>query len=150
MFSSVVKSLLRGWEWPWASAEIFPWGCNVNVLLIIFRLLTLQCKRMFTKRFTVSTPQRKHELYSHLFWNPFQVELFRPTHLPQKCSFCHPLQILLNWCISIQLSLKWTWTINKYVCGSLTSIYWMNRITSEIICPNNFLHFAYQKCFFFS
>jgi len=31
------------------------WG-NVEILLILFRLLTMQCKWMFTKRFTLSTP----------------------------------------------------------------------------------------------
>jgi len=30
-------------------------GGNVNILLILFRLLTMQCKCTFTKRFTVST-----------------------------------------------------------------------------------------------
>ena len=38
------------------SAEMFPGG-NVDILLIIFRLLTTQCKWTFTKRFTFSTPQ---------------------------------------------------------------------------------------------
>jgi len=37
----------------------FSRGRNVDILLIFFRLLTLQCARMFTKRYTVSTPQRK-------------------------------------------------------------------------------------------
>ena len=40
---------------PWASAEIFP-GDNVEILLILFRLLTMTCKWTFTKRFTFSTP----------------------------------------------------------------------------------------------
>ena len=103
--------------------------CSVNILRIFFRLLTLQCKRMFTKRFTVSTPQEnapwKHALHSHLIWNLFQVELY--TNLPQRCTFCHPLQILLNWRIFTQLYPKWTWTINKYDCGSLISLCWLNR-----------------------
>jgi len=43
----------------WASAEIFPGGGNLDILLIIFKLLTMQCKWTFTKRFTLSTPQRK-------------------------------------------------------------------------------------------
>jgi len=30
-------------------------GGNVNILLILVRLLTMQCKRTFTKRFTIST-----------------------------------------------------------------------------------------------
>ena len=35
--------------------------------------------------------------------------------------------ILLNWRIFTQLSLKWTWTINKYVSGSLIRLCWLNR-----------------------
>jgi len=38
----------------WASAEVFSEGDNVEILLILYRLLTMQCKWMFTKRFTVS------------------------------------------------------------------------------------------------
>ena len=48
-------------------------------------------------------PPWKHALHLHLFWNLFQVQLH--TNLPQRCTFCHLLQILLNWCISTQLSL---------------------------------------------
>ena len=76
----------------------------------------------------------KHALYLHLFWNVFQVELY--TSLPQRCNFCHPLQLFFwigaymslslwtphNWC------LKCTWTINNYVCGSLVSLCWLDRI----------------------
>ena len=50
------------------------------------------------------------------------------------CTFYHPLQILWNWRInvviivnSIQVSLKWTWIINNYVCGSLISLCWWNK-----------------------
>jgi len=113
--------------------KTFSRGWNVDNLLIIFRLLTLQCKGMFTKRFTVSAPQRKCSMKtralfaSTVVWNHFQVELYRPTNLPHKCTFCHLLQILLNWRIFTQLSLKWSWTIKKYVCGSLISYYWLNR-----------------------
>jgi len=32
---------------------------NVDIWLIFFRLLTMQCKWTFTKRFILSTPQRK-------------------------------------------------------------------------------------------
>jgi len=32
---------------------------GIEILLIFFRLLTMQCKWTFTKRFTPSTPQRK-------------------------------------------------------------------------------------------
>jgi len=67
----------------------------------------------------------KHALHLHIFWNLFQVELH--TNVPQRCTFCYLLQILLNWRIIFQLSVKWTWTINNYVCGSLISLCWLNR-----------------------
>jgi len=49
-------------EWPkapflWSSAVIFPGG-NVDNLFILFRLLTMQYKRTFTKRFALS-PQKE-------------------------------------------------------------------------------------------
>jgi len=41
----------------WAPAENFPGG-NIDILLIFFKLLTMQCKWTLTKDFTLSTPQR--------------------------------------------------------------------------------------------
>jgi len=35
----------------------FSRGSNANILLVLFRLLTIQRRRMLTKRFTISTPQ---------------------------------------------------------------------------------------------
>jgi len=74
----------------------------------------------------------KYVLHSHLFWNIFQVELY--TSLPQRCTFYHSLQILMNWRInavimvnSTQVSLKWIWIINNYVCSSLISLCWLNK-----------------------
>jgi len=40
----------------------FSRGGNVDILLIVFKLLTMQCKWTFTKRFTLSTPQRKRPI----------------------------------------------------------------------------------------
>ena len=40
----------------------FP-GDNVDILLILFRLLTMQCIWTFTKRFTLFTPQRKCSIF---------------------------------------------------------------------------------------
>jgi len=64
-------------EWPqapflWASAVIFPEG-NVLILfqraytflLILFRPLTMQCKRTFTKRFTLSSKKAIAPFYSN-------------------------------------------------------------------------------------
>jgi len=77
---------------------------------------------------------RKYALHSHLFWNLFQLKLVGYTTLPQWCTFCHLLQLLLNWRINVviivdskQISLKWTWTINTHVCGSLSCLCWLNR-----------------------
>jgi len=41
------------------TAEIIPREGNVDILLIVHRLLTMQCKWTFTERFTLSTPLRK-------------------------------------------------------------------------------------------
>jgi len=40
---------------PRTSVEIVPGRGNVEILLILFRLLTMHCKWIFTKRFTLST-----------------------------------------------------------------------------------------------
>jgi len=61
--SPVLRTAVSGrlsLEWPQtpflrASTVIFPGEGNVDILLILFRLLTMQCKRTFTKRFTLST-----------------------------------------------------------------------------------------------
>jgi len=47
--------LTYGFE-TWAAADIFPGGGNVEILLVLFRLLTMQCKWTFTKRITLSSP----------------------------------------------------------------------------------------------
>jgi len=40
-------------------AEIFPEEGKAEILPILFRLLTMECKWTFTKRFNISTPQSK-------------------------------------------------------------------------------------------
>ena len=99
----------------------------------------------------------KHALHSHLFLNLFPNVAVGYTKLPQRCTFCHLLQLLLNWRInaviivnSTQMSLKWSWTINNYVCGSLICLCWLNSTHFWNLSPNCFLHFGYQKCFCFS
>ena len=53
--------------------KVIQGGGNVDILLIIFKLLTIQCKWTFTKRFTLSTSQRKWPM------------------LPKKSQKCAPL-----------------------------------------------------------
>jgi len=92
---------------------------------------------------SLSTPHKenapwKQALHSHIFWNLFHVELY--TSLSQGCTFCHPLQLLLSWrrnvvtiVNSTQLSLKWTWTINIYVCGSLNVLVEQNSLLKSFV-----------------
>jgi len=113
----------------------FSTGGNVYILHIILRLLTLQCKWTFTKRCPVSTPQRKFPLKARApfasILKSFSGGAVGYTSLPQRCrpTFSHLLQLLLNWCINVviivnctQMSLKLTWTISNYVCGSHFSV----------------------------
>jgi len=46
----------------------FSRGDNIGILLILFRLLTIQCRWMFPKCFTHSTQQRK----CHMLWQESQ------------------------------------------------------------------------------
>jgi len=107
---------------------MFPGGCNVIILLVIFRLLMLQCNWMFTKRFTVSTPQRKCPMKACApFTSILKSFLSGAVYEFATNVHFHLLQILLNLCMFTQLSLKWNWSINKYICGSLISLSWLNR-----------------------
>jgi len=62
--------------------------------------------------------------------------------------------ILYRFCWIGAYSHYWVWnglelSVNTFAVLSLIFTGW-TELTSEIICPNCFLHFAYQKCFFFS
>ena len=89
--------------WPHGRAQkIFQgWG-NIYILLIFFRLLTMQYKRTFTKRFTLSTPLVCIGLTSILsfVWNGFYTSAIRNAfsfHKPPKIHFIeHFLQISHN------------------------------------------------------
>jgi len=62
---------------------------------------------------TAKISPRKHVLHSHPFKTHIQVEVY--MSFPKGCTFCHSLQLLLNWrIINIvmiancrQLSLNW-------------------------------------------
>jgi len=45
--------------WRHGRPQKFFQGGNVGILFMVFRLLTKQCKRTFTKHFTLSKPQQK-------------------------------------------------------------------------------------------
>ena len=49
----------------WAPSEFFPGGGKVDILLILFRLLSMQCTWTFTKRFTLSKPLRKCPIFGN-------------------------------------------------------------------------------------
>jgi len=114
-------------------AVLFKEGDNVDILLVVFRLLRLQCRWTFTKRFTVSTPQKnapwKHVLHSQIFCFEifFKLACVRVYHNGVlsiiRYSFCSigvNVVIIVN---STQTSLKWIWIniISNYLCRSLIS-----------------------------
>jgi len=53
----------------------------------------------FTKHFTPSVPHRKFPMKARTPFAPFlksnQMEMY--THFAKGCTFCHPLQLLVNW-----------------------------------------------------
>ena len=115
-------------------------GGNVNILLIIFRLLTLQCKWTFTKRFSVSTPQRKFPVKPRApfasILTAFSSGAVGYTSLPQTCTFYHLLQLLLNWHINVVIKSLWTphkWVWNRLELSTTTfavlslDLCWLNR-----------------------
>ena len=86
----------------------------------------------------------------------FRVELC--TSLPQRYRLLSVIRysFFLNWHINVVI----LWTPRKWVCNGLelstttfaVLSFWselVEELTSEIFCPNCFLHFAYQKCFIF-
>ena len=83
--------------------RIFSRGDNVGILLILFRLLTIQCRWMFTKCFTLSTQQRKchmlrqesqklrfigNNVYFSLMPLFLQCENYMAWHYQQSLSRC--------------------------------------------------------------
>jgi len=113
----------------------FSRGGKVDILHIILRLLALQCKWTFKKRFPVSTPQRKFPMKARApfasILKSFSGGAVGYTSLPQRRrpTFSHLSQRLLNWRINVvtivnstQMSLKLTWTFSNYVCGSRFSV----------------------------
>ena len=122
-------------------------GCNVDILLIVFRFMTLQCKWVLTRRFTVlhhkGNAPWKHVLHSHLFWNLFLVELY--TNLPQRCRLLYVIRYRFCWIGTYSHNRVWnrpetslkTFAVISLVCAGWT------ELTSEIFCPNCVLQFAY-------
>jgi len=53
IFKGAIQSTVHG-----RRQKCFQVGGNVEILLDLFRLLTMQCKSTFTKRFTLSTSDR--------------------------------------------------------------------------------------------
>jgi len=112
----------------WASTEIFAGGGTSTFRLSFFRLRMMQCKWTFTKRFILSSPQRKFPMKARaplaFFWNVIQVELYSNLRkivlFVILYSFCwivvsSNIIIIVN---SRQLSLNWTWTVHNCVCGA--------------------------------
>jgi len=132
-----MKFCWKGWSSHGRRQKFFQGG-NFHTLLIILRLLTLQCKWTFTKRFPVSTLQRKFPMKVRApfasILRSFSCGTVGYTSLSQTWTFSHLLQRLLNWHINVviivnstQITLKWTWTISNYLCSPLIFLCLLNR-----------------------
>jgi len=81
------ESLLKGFKSSHGRPHKLFQGNNVDILLIILRLLTLRCKRTFTKHCLVSTPQRKFPMKARASFasilNSFSSGAVAYTSLPQ-------------------------------------------------------------------
>jgi len=202
------------------SAKFFPGRGNLIILLILFRLLTLQCKWSFTKRFTVSILQRKctmkvrapvasilksfssravYEFATRIYFlssvttfaelvhksryhcelhhgrrnggqvpwiviiSPKKVVFLVSSRKKQISPYLAPPENFWKNPLAVPLQKKsfrrpwtphlvWNWlerstttfAVLSLVCGGWT------ELTSEIFWSNGFLHYGYQKCFFFS
>jgi len=136
----------------WKGESIFPGGVQRRHFAYLFKVATLQCKRMLTKRFTVPTPQRKCPMKVRALF-PYTLKYFSSGAVYEfaKCvlsviryRFCWIGAYSHNWVWNGLELLTTTFTVFSLVCAGWT------ELTSEIFCPNCFLQFAYQKCFFFS
>jgi len=111
----------------WASAEIFP-----GVAISTFCLSFSGCWQMdvhikFYPFYTAKISPWKHALHSHPFKSHIQVKVY--TSLLKGYTFCHPLQLLLNWriiqyryhCKLQTTESELTWNIHNYVCSAVIS-----------------------------
>ena len=71
--------------------NFFQGGSNVEILLILFRFLTMQRKLTYTKRFTLSTPQRNCPVLRQRLQTVLPL---RRGFQPFSCGdpFCNPIQ----------------------------------------------------------
>jgi len=114
----------------WASAEIFPGGATSTFRLSFFRLRTMQCKWTFTKRFTLTTPQRKFPIFLQLLlnWGIIQYHYYCELQIIEsELDLNYPQLRLRCLHLSVRVEPHFSKFSLKY-----------------------FLYFGYQKCFSFS
>jgi len=140
--TATVKRFDKAHGLPWASAEMFPgWG-NLNILLILFMLLTMQCKCTFIKRFILSSPKRKYPM--------LRLQ-------SQKSRFVGAAMLLFHSCFSRSTKLRSLplsavtvsqhflpkmFAFNNHICGKTsTTITWSEplKIGCHVICYGKFL-----------
>ena len=134
-----VKACWKGGSNHWRPQKSFLGGGNVDISLM-FQVADVAMQMDVYKKLYCfyTTKKMPHEstrsvrICFEIFfkWSCSLYEFARKV----EPTFWHPLQLLLNWRINvviivnaIQLSLKWTWIINNYVCGSPISLCWLNR-----------------------
>jgi len=117
----------------------FARGYNVGILLILFRLLTIQCRWRFTKRFTLSTSQKNFICYgkshknctslaaAYFSFMPLltQYENYMPSRYQQslsRCIYCHTcLQTTIK-CTKTFATVTWSEPLN--ICCHVTVTQW--------------------------
>ena len=106
--------------------------------------------------YTIKKIPQESTLSSRIYFEIFFKWNCGLPGLPQSCTFCHLLQLLLNWHINVVITVNSTHKVwnghelwaTTFSALSLVCAGW-TELTSEIFCPNCFLHFGYQKCFCF-
>jgi len=84
---------------PCASAEIFPGVSNIHIVLILFRLLTIQCKWMFTKVCPFPHHKQNTQCYGNsqknrtllaapLLFKQYKTAWLAPYHYQQSLPRC--------------------------------------------------------------
>jgi len=121
----------------------FSRGGNVDTLLILFRLLTMQCKRTLTQRFTLSTPLRNCTMLRQqsqkyaIFWQQCFCSFmllstqYKTTWLPAISSHCLAVLPVKNICVQQMHAAKRLLCNLKSILEDLLSSYFSTIKTNE-------------------
>jgi len=124
------------WTWHGRPQKFFQVGATSTFRLSFFRWRTIECKWTFTKRFTLSAPQRKFPVKTCAPFAFFEI-VFRWSCIRVCEKVVHSVILYSFFWIGVssniiiivncrQLTLNWTWTIHNCVCGAHISLCGLN------------------------